>query len=91
MYKKAKFIFLSSLAISLITLSCGDSTESMDAFIKRTCDSDSYDCECYAGKVKNYFKSEEKFSEWKESSSDEYPDELIKLRGECSTNSEFGF
>ena len=91
MYKKVKYILLSTLALSLIVVSCGEPTESMDDFIKRTCDKESYDCECYSGKVKKYFKSEEKFAEWKESSSDEFPDELIKLRGECSLDEDFPF
>ena len=91
MYKKAKYILLSTLALSLIMVSCGEPTESMDDFIKRTCDKESYDCKCYAGKVKKYFKSEEKFAEWRESDSDDYPKELIDLKGECSLDEDFDF
>ena len=78
-------------AISLMLFSCGGPTESMEDFTKRTCDKESYDCECYSKKVKEYFKTEEEFSKWKESSDEEFPDELIKLRGECSKNSDFDF
>ena len=82
-YFKYTFYLLSTI---LIISSCGEPTESMDEFIKRTCDKESYDCDCYSKKVKNYFKSEDKFAEWKESNEEGYPKTLIDLSGERSTD-----
>jgi len=92
MMKKNKFKLILGICLSSVMLfSCGQPTESMADFIKRTCDKESYDCDCYSKKVKSHFKTEEKFAEWKESSSDEYPEELIKLKGECSKDVDFDF
>ena len=89
MQKHYKYTF-HILSIILIITSCGEPTESMDEFIKRTCDKESYDCDCYSKKVKSYFKSEDKFAEWKESNEEGYPQKLIDLKGECS-NDEWDF
>ena len=86
-YNKYILIFFTFV---LIFTSCGEPTESMEDFIKRNCVKESYDCECVEEKIKEYFKSEEKFAEWKESS-DEYPDELKQLLGKCSTDPDFDF
>ena len=81
MYMKYILIFFTFV---LLFTSCGEPTESMEDFIKRTCDKEAYDCDCYSKKVKDYFKSEDAFAEWKEADSDGFPKELIDLRGQCS-------
>ena len=79
------------VAFGFLMGSCGKPTESMEDFIKRTCDKKSYDCDCYAKQVQKHFKTEDAFTEWKESGVEDYPDELIKLRGECSKDEDFDF
>jgi len=93
MYKKAKLILLSTLAISLIMVSCGDPAENMNktmADFSDKCISEEYDCKCWESKVKEHFKTDEAYMKYWEKHS-AMPDELINKLGECSLNEDFDF
>ena len=67
MYKKAKLILLSTLAISLIMVSCGDPAENMNktmADFSDKCISEEYDCKCWESKVKEHFKTDEAYMKY---------------------------
>ena len=91
MYKKAKYILLSTLALSLVMVSCGDPAENMNktmADFSDKCIPEEYDCDCYAEKVKEYFKSDEAYIKYYKTH-DEVPDELIStLCKSCLKNKE---
>ncbi|MDA9161098.1 hypothetical protein N9O13_01905 [Crocinitomicaceae bacterium] len=91
MYKKAKLILLSTLAISLIMVSCGDPAENMNktmADFSEKCLEEEYDCDCYAKKVKEHFKTDDAYMKYYKNN-DEVPDELIStLCKSCSKNKE---
>ena len=78
-------------AISLMLLSCGDPAENMNktmADFSEKCLNDEYDCECYAKKVKEHFKTDEAYMKYYEKT-DEVPDELIStLCRSCLMNKE---
>jgi len=93
MYKKAKLILLSTLAISLIMVSCGDPAENMNktmADFSDKCISEEYDCKCWESKVKEHFKTDEAYMKYWENHS-AMPDELIDKLGECSLDEDFDF
>jgi len=93
MYKKAKSILLSTLAISLIMVSCGDPAENMNktmADYSDKCISEEYDCKCWESKVKEHFKTDEAYMKYWENHS-AMPDELIDKLGECSLDEDFDF
>ena len=93
MYKKAKLILLSTLAISLIMVSCGDPAENMNktmADYSDKCISEEYDCKCWESKVKEHFKTDEAYMKYWENHS-AMPDELIDKLGDCSLDEDFDF
>jgi len=93
MYKKAKLILLSTLAISLIMVSCGDPAENMNktmADFSDKCISEEYDCKCWESKVKEHFKTDEAYMKYWENHS-AMPDELIDKLGDCSLDEDFDF
>ena len=50
-----------------------------------------YDCNCYAEKVKEYFKTDEAYIKYWKKEDAIMPSELINMLGECSLDEEFKF
>lgn len=92
--KKNKFKLILGICLSFVMLfSCGDPAENMNktmADFSEKCINDEYDCDCYAKKVKEHFKTDEAYLKYYETH-DAIPDELIDKLGECSKNTDFDF
>lgn len=88
---KISKIFLGTFTIALASYSCGDPAENMNktmADFSDKCISEEYDCDCYAEKVKEYFKSDEAYIKYYKTH-DEVPGELIStICKSCSVNKE---
>jgi hypothetical protein len=92
MMKKNKFKLILGICLSSVMLfSCGDPAENMNktmADFSEKCINDEFDCDCYAKKVKEYFKTDEAYMKYYEKT-DAVPDELIStLCKSCSKNPE---
>ena len=93
MNKKTKKIFLISILSSFLIFSCGDPNETMNktmADYSEKCLKDEYDCDCWAKKVKAYFKTDEAYIQYYKEN-DAMPDDLIEQLGECSKDPDFDF
>ncbi len=91
---KIRFIPLLSFFVALsLASACGDPAENMNktmADFSEKCIKEEYDCDCYAKKVKEHFKTDEAYMKYWETH-DAMPDELIDKLGECSKNPDFDF
>ena len=86
-------LILTSCVVLLMLFSCGDPAENMNktmADFSEKCLEDEYDCDCYAKKVKEHFKTDEAYIKYYEKN-DAIPDDLIDKLGECSKNEDFDF
>ena len=75
-----KMVFYFIASISLFLCSCGSPEESMNrtmADFTEKCDESTFDCECYAEKVKAYFKTDEAYIKYYEAH-DTIPGELAE-------------
>jgi len=54
------------------------------------CIEESYDCDCYSNKIRDYFKNDENYAQWA-AKSDALPDELIMSLWDCSKQDAFDF
>ena len=90
---KKRFLHLFSFFVVLsLATACGDPAENMNktmADFSEKCNKEEYDCECYAKKVQEYFKTDEAYMKYWSSPDQEFPDELIStFCRSCSKNKE---